>query len=174
MRLLPEREHDVFEVEALYDTAFAPGRRALSSYQLRDGVAPVAPLCRLARDDYDAVVGAIRYWPVLIEGPRAWPALLLGPIAVHHTRQGEGLGALLVVETMEHAAALGWRRVLLVGDEPYYWRFGFRRSLAVGLDFPRPVNFERVLAAELCHNSMRDVSGEVRKWPADRPVVPGE
>ena len=57
-RILPERPEDRDEVERLLDTAFAPGRTALSSYRLRDGVAPVAPLCRIARDDYDAVAAA--------------------------------------------------------------------------------------------------------------------
>jgi len=65
-RLLPEREADGDEVEALLDLAFAPGRTALSSYRLREGVPPAAGLCRIARDEYDALVGCIRYWPVRI------------------------------------------------------------------------------------------------------------
>ena len=65
-RLLPERPHDLDEVEALYDLTFAPGRQALSSYRLREGVEPVAQLCRIARDEYDALAGAIRFWPVRI------------------------------------------------------------------------------------------------------------
>ena len=75
------------------DLAFAPGRAALSSYRLRDGVEPVAELCLVARDEYDALAGAIRYWPVRV-GAAGHAALLLGPVAVHPTRQGEGLGAL--------------------------------------------------------------------------------
>ncbi|MEM6680039.1 MAG: N-acetyltransferase, partial [Pseudomonadota bacterium] len=141
LRLLRERPADADEVEALLDHAFAPGREALSSYQLRAGVAPVHALCTIARDEYDAVIGAIRYWPVQIargEDQPSLPTLLLGPVAVHATRQGEGLGALLVMDSLEEATRLGWHRVLLVGDEPYYRRFGFRRALAVGLDFPRP------------------------------------
>jgi predicted N-acetyltransferase YhbS len=170
-RLTRESPRDTEAVETLYDLAFAPGRTALSSYQLREGVAPVAALCLLARDEYDAVAGAIRYWPVRI-GETGWPALLLGPVAVHTTRQGEGIGALLIAETMAMAADLGWTRVLLVGDEPYYSRFGFRRDLARGLDFPRPVNFDRLLAAELRPNSMAGVHGAVRKWDGPHAAVP--
>lgn len=147
----------------LLDLAFAPGRGALSSYQLREGVAPIAALCTLVRDEFDAVVGAIRYWPVRI-GDTDAPGLLLGPVAVHATRQGEGLGALLIMETLESARSLGWERVVLVGDEPYYRRFGFRRALAAQLDFPRPVNLERLLAAELVPNSMAGIAGPVRRW----------
>ncbi|MEM7499024.1 MAG: N-acetyltransferase [Pseudomonadota bacterium] len=166
-RLLTERPSDGEEVETLLDLAFAPGRGALSSYQLRSGVAPVAALCTVARDEFDALVGAIRYWPVRILGPAhaaPAPALLLGPVAVHATRQGEGLGALLIMETLERARELGWERVLLVGDEPYYRRFGFRRNLAQGLDFPRPVNFDRLLATELSPNAMHGITGMVSKW----------
>lgn len=170
-RLAPETPDDADEVEMLYDLAFTPGRRALSSYQLREGVAPVAALARVVRDDYDALAGAIRYWPVRI-GEAAdgagHAALLLGPVAVHPTRQGEGLGALLILETLEAARGLGWRRVLLVGDEPYYRRFGFTRAKAAALDFPKPVNMNRLLAKELVEGAMAGISGMVRRWqPCD-------
>ena len=142
-RLLQEMPEDGQEVEWLFDLAFAPGRGALSSYQLRQGVAPIAQLCTVARDEYDVLAGAVRYWPVLI-GERASPALLLGPIAVHPTRQGEGLGALMMAETLDLARELGWTgRVLLVGDAPYYGRFGFSREVTRKLDFPAPYNPDR-------------------------------
>ncbi|MFO7853824.1 MAG: N-acetyltransferase, partial [Paracoccaceae bacterium] len=156
-----ERAEDAAEVEWLLDTAFAPGRTALSSYRLRDGVDPVAELCLVARDEFDAVVGAIRHWPVRI-GPSGAPALLLGPVAVHPTRQGEGLGAILIGEAMERAAELGWTRVLLVGDEPYYGRFGFRHALAAEVEFPPPTNPARILARELSSGAMTGVAGPVR------------
>ena len=161
-RLKPETPEDGEEVELLLDTAFGAERTALSSYRLRQGVAPVAALCLLARDDYDSLAGSIRYWPVRIGD--GLPALLLGPVAVHPTRQGEGLGAWLIAETLERAAHLGWTRVVLVGDEPYYRRFGFRRDLALGLSFPGPVNAARLLARELAPGAMQQVSGQVRRW----------
>jgi predicted N-acetyltransferase YhbS len=162
-RLLPETPRDHDEVELLLDTAFAPGRGALSSYRLRDGVAPVADLCRVARDDYDALAGCIRFWPVEI-GDARHPALLLGPVAVHPTRQGEGLGALLIVEALERAAELGWTRVVLVGDEPYYRRFGFTRDTARELSFPPPTNPDRLLARALAPGAFDGVSGMVQRW----------
>jgi len=146
----------------LLDLAFAPGRHALSSYTLREGVEPIHDLCLVARDEYDALVGAIRHWPVAI-GEAALPALLLGPIAVHPTRQGEGLGALLMGETAERARALGWSRVVLVGDAPYYARFGFQRETAFGLSFPGPVNPDRLLARALIPGAMDGVTGMVHR-----------
>lgn len=139
-RLRQEEEADWWAVEALYDLCFAPGREALSSYRLRDGVPPVAALSTVAEDPDGIIGGAIRYWPVEVGG---MPALLLGPIAVHPTRQGEGLGAGLMRETLHRAQDLGWHRVLLVGDAPYYARFGFERLDQV--EMPPPTNPERVL-----------------------------
>jgi predicted N-acetyltransferase YhbS len=162
-RILREKPDDVAEVEFLYDLAFAPGRTALSSYRLRDGVPPVAELGLIARDDYDALAGAIRYWPVRV-GEGGHPALLLGPVAVHPTRQGEGLGALLITESLERAAALGWTRAILVGDEPYYRRFGFGREVARALDYPPPTNPDRLLARALAPGAFEGVSGMVGRW----------
>ena len=82
MELAIEKPDDWWEVEALYDLCFAPGREALSSYRLRDGVEPVAGLCMVARDEADVLAAAIRYWPVRVGDAQA---LLLGPIAVHPT-----------------------------------------------------------------------------------------
>lgn len=163
-RLLRETPEDADEVELLLDTAFAPGRGALSSYKLRDGVAPIAALCLVARDQYDAMAGAIRFWPVRIGETDAVPALLLGPIAVHPTRQGEGLGALLIGESLERAREAGWTRAILVGDEPYYRRFGFSRDIAAALDYPPPINFNRLLAKEISPGAMHNVAGLVRRW----------
>ncbi|MHA1108426.1 MAG: GNAT family N-acetyltransferase, partial [Alphaproteobacteria bacterium] len=143
-QLHPETASDTAEVEYLYDLAFAPGRTALSSYRLRDGVEAVAGLSLVARDELDVLAAAIRYWPIRI-GAVGAPALLLGPIAVHPTRQGEGLGALLISESLAVAQTLGWTRVVLVGDEPYYSRFGFTRSVARLLDYPPPTNPDRLL-----------------------------
>ncbi|QDY69507.1 GNAT family N-acetyltransferase [Qingshengfaniella alkalisoli] len=157
-RLTKEQEDDWWEVEALYDLCFAPGREALSSYRLRDGVPKVADLSLVARDRRDIVAGAIRYWPIEISGVQA---LLLGPIAVHPTRQGEGLGALLMQESLARAAVMGWERVLLVGDAPYYKRFGF--SKLADVQMPPPTNPERVLGLDLIEGAWDMVAGKVGK-----------
>ena len=156
--LTPETEEDGYEVEYLYDLAFAPGREALSSYRLREDVARVRALCLAARDEYGVLAGAIRYWPVVIgEGRHA--ALLLGPVAVHPTYQGEGLGGLLVRESLDRAAGLGWHRVVLIGDAPYYGKFGFTR--AEGLAFPPPTTPERLLCRGLVDGAFAGVAGVI-------------
>lgn len=158
MTLAEESPADWWEIEALYDLCFAPGREALSSYRLRDGVAPVAPLCLVARDGDGTLTGALRNWPVLVAGQ---PVLLLGPVAVHPTRQGEGIGAWLMREAIARAPALGWERVMLVGDLPYYRRFGFARL--EGVEMPPPTNPERVLGLALCPGAWDGLRGRVEK-----------
>jgi len=155
-----EMPGDFWEVEALFDLCFAPGREALSSYRLRDGVAPVSGLSLVARDGQGVLAGAIRYWPVLVGKA---PALLLGPIAVHPTRQGEGLGAVLIRDSLALARGhpLSGDRVLLVGDAPYYGRFGFHRL--EGVLMPPPTNPDRVLGGALVPDAWQGVVGAVRR-----------
>ena len=162
--LTEETPDDWWEVEALYDLCFAPGREALTSYRLRDDVPKVAPLCLVARDGSEAVAGAIRYWPVRVGSVQA---LLLGPVAVHPTHQGEGLGALLIADSLNKAQATGWARVMLVGDLPYYSRFGFERL--DGVDMPPPTNPDRVLGLALKDGAWAGVTGEVQR---DLPPAP--
>ncbi|SCZ68733.1 Predicted N-acetyltransferase YhbS [Epibacterium ulvae] len=163
LELRAEQPEDRWEVEALYDLCFAPGREALSSYRLRDDVPPVTGLSQVARDPDGILGGAIRFWPVHINGVQArWDALLLGPVAVHPTRQGEGLGGSLIRDSLAQAQDSGWARVMLVGDAPYYQRFGFERLN--GVEMPPPTNPDRVLGLDLRPDGWKGVSGQVIRW----------
>jgi predicted N-acetyltransferase YhbS len=152
-----ETSDDWWDVEALYDLCFAPGREALSSYRLRDDVSKVAELCLVLRDEA-SIAAAIRYWPVRVGGALT---LLLGPIAVHPTRQGEGLGGSLIFDSLDRAKTLGWARVLLVGDAPYYSRFGF--SVLPNVKMPPPTNPARVLGIALEPGGWYGVTGDVTR-----------
>lgn len=156
--LRQETEDDWWEVEALYDLCFAPGREALSSYRLRDDVAPVASLSRVARDEQGILGGAIRFWPVRVGSA---DCLLLGPIAVHPTAQGEGLGGALIRDALEQARNDGWARILLVGDAPYYKRFGF--EALKGVIMPPPTNPNRILGIALKEGAWDGLTGIVQR-----------
>jgi len=171
IELIAETAEDRWEVEALYDLCFAPGREALSSYRLRDDVPPVPGLSQVARDELGILAGAIRFWPVHIapEGAESseWSsALLLGPVAVHPTHQGEGLGGSLIRDSLAKAEESGWERCMLVGDAPYYRRFGFQQL--TGVEMPPPTNPERILG--LClggkdwPGTWEGVTGKVTRW----------
>ncbi|MEN8894838.1 MAG: N-acetyltransferase [Yoonia sp.] len=157
--LATEGPDDWWEVEALYDLCFAPGRSALSSYRLRDGVDPIGPLCLTARDGFGILAGAIRHWPVRVGDAEV---ALLGPVAVHPTRQGEGLARLLIFHALSTAKKRGWDRVMLVGNEPYYKKFGF--TLLDNVIMPPPTNPERVLGIALREGAWDGVIGDVTAW----------
>jgi predicted N-acetyltransferase YhbS len=172
--IVPEEPRHAAAIESLLDRAFGPGRQARTSYRLREGVAPIAglSLVALGRDDHGrpAIEGTIRYWPVLIGG--ATPALLLGPIAVAPHLQGGGLGSELMTVSLAKAAALGHGAVLLVGDEPYYSRFGFTRRLTLDMQLPGPVDLARFLGLELTPGALAGAKGMVGRWPGFLPAGP--
>lgn len=154
--IIVESEADRDEVEQLFDQCFAPGRQALSSYRLRDGVSPARDLCLVWRDE--SLAGAVRCWPIRVG---AHDALLLGPLAVHPTREGEGLGTVLITELAQRAAELGHHRILLVGDAPYYARHGYRPL--TGVTMPPPTNPDRILGLALVPGAWDGVHGEVTR-----------
>ena len=165
MQIIAEQPEHAPAIEALLDLSFGSGRAAKTVYRLRQGVAPIPELCFVAVEA-EVLQGTIRYWPVTLAG--TLPALLLGPIAVAEERRSEGLGAVLIEHSLAQAAKLGHRIVLLVGDAPYYGRFGFRRDLALGLDLPGPVDLERFLGLDLVPGALDGVCGAVGAAPHRR------
>ncbi len=154
-----ERAEDWWEVEALYDLCFAPGRTALSSYRLREGVAPVAELC-LAR----ARRASLAARDPGLAGPggrRAGAAAGAGRGAPDPAGRRAGRPA---DPRPRSSGRQPWTRVLLVGDAPYYGRFGFRRL--DGVEMPPPTNPDRVLGLALVPGAWDGISGPVRPWDA--------
>ena len=160
--VLDETIDDNNEVESLLNLVFTPQRNKLGSYYFRKNVSRVEFLCKVIKNDYGHIIGSIRYWPVYI-GKKEFSCLLLGPLAVHPICQGEGIGAKLILNTLNLAEKYGWERVILVGDESYYSRFGFKKKLAKDLIFPKPVNQDRLLGLELKPGSLKRVKGLVSR-----------
>src|SRR5258708_20083912 len=138
-----ERSTDIAARERLLDAALGPARAAKSSDRLREGRLPAEGLSLIAEDD-NCVVGTVRLWHV-VAGP-ARPALLLGPLAVDDAWRGRGIGAALMRRATEAAQRLGHKAVLLVGDAPYYGRFGFSADQTGALCMPRPYAKSSLLA----------------------------
>ncbi len=162
MQIVFEQPEHSGDIESLLDAAFGDKRSAKTVYRLREGVAPLRELCFVALEN-GVLQGSIRYWPVTIGG--TLPALLLGPVAVIEERRSEGLGAVLIEHSLAQAATLGHRIVLLVGDAPYYGRFGFRRDLTLDLGLPGPVDLERFLGFDLVPGALSGVRGVVARSP---------
>ena len=163
IKIFQEVESDIDEIEVLLDLTFGAGRNALHSYRYRDGVNSIPELCFILRDEFDILVGIIRFWPILI-GARRLPGLLLGPLGIHPTKQGEGLGELLIRKGIRRAIKIGWSRVVLVGDEAYYGRFGFSKTVIRNVYFNDNLSSERLLGQELKTGSMINVNGPLFKF----------
>lgn len=150
-----ERPEDSQAREKLLDRALGPGRFGKSSELLRAGRLPADELALVAMVD-GVIAGSVRLWHV-----RAGhcDALLLGPLAVDVQYRSCGLGGALMREAIGRAQLLGHKAVLLVGDAPYYARFGFRADLAVNLDMPGPVDRERFLALEFVPGCLEGANG---------------
>ena len=142
----PEEPQDAAAIETLLDNAFGADRRCKISYRYRADVAPLGQLCLVARNA-GGLVGTIRAWPVAI-GASPCRAMLLGPVAIEAAARGQGIGGRLIGTQLDLAATEGYGFAVLVGDEAYYGRFGFRAAARWGIAMPgeRP---ERVLGRAL-------------------------
>ncbi|HAC57777.1 MAG: GNAT family N-acetyltransferase [Parvibaculum sp.] len=167
MKIVTESGSHTPAVEKLVAEAFGPDRFAKTVYRLRDGVEHDASLALVALDKGE-VVGTLRFWPIEIEG--GVQALLLGPLVASPDRQGEGVGSRLMKAGLARAAEQGHRIVVLVGDEPYYRRFGFTRALARRLELPGWVDEGRFLARELASGALAGVSGVIGRPGEAVPV----
>jgi predicted N-acetyltransferase YhbS len=163
-----ETPADTVACDAIVAAAFGPGRYAKTAYRLREGVKPVAALSFVALEDV-RIVGTVRYWPVMIGGQ---PALMLGPIAIVADRQGQGIALALMNTSLAAAREAGHRAVVLVGDEPYYGRAGFKRIQPIGrITMPGPVDLSRVLGLALVDGALDAMAGEVRKARLDEAIA---
>lgn len=154
-----ERPSDVKAREALLDAAFGKTRNRKSSQRLRDGRLPADGLSFIAAEGR-RVVGTARLWHVACASSQ--PALLLGPVAIAADRRSRGIGAALVARAIDEARRLGHGAVMLVGDAPYYGRFGFSAEKTGRLRLPGPFERHRLLALELKPGALDGARGLVR------------
>lgn len=158
LRLLPDVPAHRPGREALLDRCFGPARHRKTCELLRRDRRPAAGLA-FSLMEGKTLIGTLRLWHVTAGS--AGPALLLGPVAVAPDRQSQGLGALLMRHGLAEAERLGHGAILLVGDAPYYTRFGFSQALADDLALPGPVERERFLGLELLPGSLAGACGMV-------------
>jgi predicted N-acetyltransferase YhbS len=158
LTILPERAKDAQAIERLHERTFGPGRFVLSAYRLREHVDHVLDLSFTARIG-TLLVGSVRQLPICIGDTKA---LLLGPLTVEPPFRGRGVGRALLERALAEAKAKGHRLVLLVGDEAYYSRVGFKRIPKGRAVMPGPVDQNRLLIAELADGAFGSVSGAVR------------
>jgi predicted N-acetyltransferase YhbS len=161
LTVMPETPADALVIERLHERTFGPGRYARTAFRIREGAAHLLDLSFTARIG-TLLVGSVRLTPIRV-GETA--ALLLGPLTVEPPFRERGIGLALMQRALAEAKARGHRLVLLVGDEPYYAKAGFRRIPKGQARMPGPVDPERLLVAELAEGAFAGVSGRIRaEW----------
>ena len=150
---------DALSREALLDRAFGRNRNRKTSQRLRDGRMPAEGLAFSALNKSGRLIGTLRLWNVIAGS--TGPTLLLGPLAVEGRYQRRGIGRELMQHGLNMARVLGHEAVILVGDEPYYSRFGFRPGLVQDLHLPGPVDRKRFLGLELAPGALDGAEGLV-------------
>ena len=163
--IVAEQDADIAAREALLDAAMGAGRKRKSSEKIRRGRKPSEGLALVARDAHGKVVGTVRLWDVEA-GQSA--ALLLGPLAVNPSIKSSGIGSALMRDAIAVAIRLSHRAIILVGDAPYYGRFGFSADKTGDLAMPGPFERHRLLALELVPGALDGVHGVIR--PTGRKV----
>ena len=161
--IAPETAEDALAIERLHERTFGPGRYARTAYRLRERKHHSLALSFTARIN-TLLVGSVRLTPICIGDTKA---LLLGPLTVEPPFRDRGVGSKLTVRALGEAKAKGHRLVVLVGDEPYYQRSGFRMIPKGMVTMPGPVDSARLLVAELADGAFANVSGMIRPdWDA--------
>lgn len=158
LTIRPETPNDADAIERLHERTFGPGRFVLSAYRLREHVDHLLDLSFTARIG-TLLVGSVRQLPVRIGDT---PALMLGPLTVEPPFRKRGVGRALLDRALADAKKAGHRLVILVGDEPYYSRVGFKTVPKGRATMPGPVDYGRLLVAELADGAFDGVSGAIQ------------
>jgi len=160
-----ERASDVAAREALLDACFGANRHTRTCQRLRDGRAPAEGLAFSAVRQ-GRLVGTVRLWHVSAGGI---PALMLGPLAVEDSSRKLGVGAALMDHALAAAKARGHRAVILLGDAPYYARFGFSAAKTGELSLSGPFERDRLLGLELREGALDGAWGMIAPTGAPLP-----
>jgi predicted N-acetyltransferase YhbS len=161
LTILPETLDDATAIDRLNERTFGPGRYAKTAYRLREQVTHRLDVSFTARIG-TLLVGSVRLSPVRIGDAKA---LLLGPLTVEPAFRERGVGQALIARALGEARAKGHKLVMLVGDEPYYGKCGFKRVPPGRAIMPGPVDPARLLVAELADGAFEGVSGPVKpEW----------
>jgi predicted N-acetyltransferase YhbS len=166
--ILLETADDAAAIERLHERTFGPGRYAKSAYRLRERIEHRIELSFTARIG-TLLVGSVRLSSIRIGETQA---LLLGPLTVEPPFRERGIGYALIARALAEAKGRGHRLVLLVGDEPYYGKAGFKRIPKGRAAMPGPVDPARLLVCELADGAFEGVSGPIRPdWSTVGPGV---
>lgn len=145
-------------IEALQLAAFGPGAYARAAFRVREQAPHICALSFLTELS-GVLIGSVRLTPIAVGNARG---LLLGPLVVDPPYKGLGYGKALMRRAVAETAEAGWPFIILVGDEPYYWPFGFKPLPPGRVKMPGPVDPARFLVAEIEPGTVEGLCGMVK------------
>jgi predicted N-acetyltransferase YhbS len=157
LSIRPETPSDENAIERLHQRAFGPGRFARTAYRLRE-MAGENSVFGFTAHVGTFLAGSVRITPVMAGQTHA---AMLGPLTVDPAFEGRGIGGALMARAIAAAPERGIALILLVGDLPYYSRFGFRPVPPGHVQLPGPVDPSRFLALEIAPDSLSQAVGMV-------------
>ena len=174
--IVEERPGDGPAIERLLTLCFGHNRIRKAANALRHGNMPIPSLSLIALAN-GSIVGTTRSWPVQLGGDPSGVgdgrlSLLLGPVAVGPAFRGSGIGGRLIQESLSRSVKAGFQSIILIGDAPYYQRFGFAQLPAGGLSLPGPVDPDRFLGLEIVAGALMGARGLVQAAPVPPSAIP--
>ncbi len=164
-----EQPADYKKTEQMTREAFAtldlPGREDIEEHfllhNLRGSNAFVPQLCLVAEVNGE-IMGNIAYSKnkIINDNGQEWEILTFGPLGVLPQNQKQGIGALLVEESLLIAKALGYKGIIIFGHPTYYPRFGFENAKEYNITTEDGQNFDAFMALELFEGALQGVSGK--------------
>jgi predicted N-acetyltransferase YhbS len=142
--LTEDASHDAV-IELINEEAFGPGRHTRAAARIREQGPHDRSLSFICADNGETIA-SVRMTPVMAGSVHGH---LLGPLAVRPSHKSMGIGRELVRIAIEAARRKGSEAVILVGDPPYYMPLGFEKVSYKALEFPGPVDANRVLVVPM-------------------------
>ncbi|GCB34274.1 N-acetyltransferase [Bacteroides faecalis] len=167
IKIRQEQENDYKAVYELIELAFRNMEESDHSEhflveRLRKSEAFIPELSLVAEKDGE-IIGHILMTKVeIVSAVKATTTLALAPVAVLPKYQGQGVGGTLICEVHKRATELGYGSAVLLGHKDYYPKFGYKKAIDFGIEFPFEVPYEYCMVIELLPNALKNVQGVVK------------
>lgn len=160
-----EKAKDREEVDLLYKIAFEQESPSELIHGFRNSNQFIPELARVARIS-DQIIGIIMYsHGEIVKGRKNIPTIIIASVAILPAYQNLGIGAELVRSSFQKARDLGYKSVLVAGEEDYFSRFGFKKASEYDISNNMDIPEENFMALELISESLNNASGHLKSHP---------